>query len=408
MRSRANDAAVLAGLFWCVGGIELNAPQLDRVLLLVAGAVLLGLTLRGADLGAQISWYAVLIGASERISRIPLLDGSDVLRATQEAIGNLLHGLNPYTVPLTSTIPPGSPLVYPPGELVWYLPAHVFVGDITRVDTVAGILTTAVIAIVGLRAGWDRVALPAMLYATWGIGAFSAIDGSNDVSAAFMVVLALAILVFADRDTRFGRVAFVLSAIAFGWAVAFKQFAVVILPLVLRHLAVADRDWRRYGAIALATIGVFVVPFLVWDPRAFVSQQLATLTFHTEVWGANFPALLQQYTDVRDWLPFFFAAEIVLTIVVFALFLRARLPTLGVATFAGCAAILVALVLARWTTQPYYAYLGGVAAMALALVDRDARQAEPSGAEDRGGAAPRGANASSAPPLPPAGARPAR
>jgi len=35
--------------------------------------------------------------------------------------------------------------------------------------------------------------------------------------------------------------------------------------------------------------------------------------------------------------------------------------------------ILVALLLARWTTQPYYAYLGGVAAMALALVDRDAR-----------------------------------
>jgi hypothetical protein len=49
------------------------------------------------------------------------------------------------------------------------------------------------------------------------------------------------------------------------------------------------------------------------------------------------------------------------------------LPTLGVATFAGCAVILVALLLARWTTQPYYAYLGGVAAMALALVDRDAR-----------------------------------
>jgi hypothetical protein len=374
VRSRANDAAILAGLFWCVGGIDLNAPQLDRVFLLIAGAVLLGLSLSGRDQGKFICWYAILIGASERFSRIPLLDGSDVLRATQEAIVNLLQGLNPYTVPLTSTIPPGSPLVYPPGELLWYLPAHVLFGDLTRVDTVAGILTTVVICIAGLRAGWDRVALPAMLYATWGIGAFRGVDGSNDVSAAFMVVLALAVLVFADRDTRSGRIAFVVSAVFFGWAVAFKQFAIVILPLVLRHLAVAGRDWRRYGLISLATIAVLVVPFLVWDPGAFLSQQLATLTFHTDVWGANLLSLLQQYTDVTDWLPVFFAAEILLTLVVFGVFLRARLATIGVATFAGCAVILVALLLARWTTQPYYAYLGGVAAMALALVDRDARE----------------------------------
>ncbi|MHB8632258.1 MAG: hypothetical protein ACYC9W_10060 [Candidatus Limnocylindria bacterium] len=374
MRSRANDAAILAGLLWCVGGIDLGAPQLDRVFLLVAGAVLLGLSLRGLQQGPFICWYAFLIGASERLSRTPLLDGSDVLRATQEALANLLHGLNPYTVPLTSTIPPGSPLVYPPGELVWYLPAQLLFGDLTRVDTVAGILTTAAIGITGLRAGWDRVALPAMLYATWGIGAFRAVDGSNDVSAAFMVVLALAILVFADRDTRAGRIAFVLSAVAFGWAVAFKQFAIVILPLVVRHLAVAGRDWRRYGLISLATIAVFVVPFLLWAPGAFLSQQLATLTFHTEVWGANLLALLKEHTDVTGWIPFFFAAEILVTLVALALFLRARLPTLGVATFAGCAVILIALLLARWTTQPYFAYLGGVAAMALALVDRDARE----------------------------------
>jgi hypothetical protein len=238
---------------------------------------------------------------------------------------------------------------------------------------VAGILTTVVICIAGLRAGWDRVALPAMLYATWGIAAFRAVDGSNDVSAAFMVVLALAVLVFADRDTRSGRIAFIVSAVFFGWSVAFKQFAIVILPLVLRHLAVAGRDWRRYGLISLATIAILVVPFLVWDPGAFLSQQLATLTFHTDVWGANLLSLLQQYTDVTDWLPVFFAAEILVTLVGFGVFLRARLATIGVATFAGCAVILIALLLARWTTQPYYAYLGGVAAMALALVDRDAR-----------------------------------
>ncbi len=303
VRSRANDAALVLGLFWCVGGIELNAPQLDRVFLLVAGAVLLGLSLRGRDQGPFIVWYAFLIGASERFSRAPLLDGSDVLRATQEAISNLTQGMDPYTVPLTSTIPPGSPLVYPPGELLWYLPAHLLFGDLTRVDTAAGILLVAAIGVAGLRAGWDRVALPAMLYATWGIGAFRAIDGSNDVSASFLVVLALAILVFADRDTRFGRVAFILSAVIFGWAVAFKQFAVVILPLVLRHLAVAGRDWRRYAIVSVATVAILVLPFLVWDPRSFLSAQLAILTFHTEVWGANLPTGFRSSSPRRSSSP---------------------------------------------------------------------------------------------------------
>jgi hypothetical protein len=379
VRSRANDAALLAGLFWCVGGIDLNAPGLDRMAALIVGAVLLALGLRGRDVGALTALYAVFIGFSERLSRTPLLDGSDVLRATQEAIGNLLRGMNPYAVPLTSTIPPGSPLVYPPGELAWYLPAHLLFGDITRVDTWAGILTTAVIASVGLRAGWDRVALPAMLYATWGIGAFRAIDGSNDVSAAFMVVLGLALLAFADRDTRTGRVCFVLSAIALGWAVAFKQFAVVLLPIVVRHLGVAGRDWRRYLLISLGTVAVFVLPFLLWDPRAFLGQQVATLTFHTEVWGANLPSLLQQYIDVTALLPLFFLAEIVVTIAALALAVRARIPTIGVAALAGSGVILIALLLARWTTQPYYAYLGGVAAMGVALIDREARTEHASG-----------------------------
>ena len=373
MRSRANDAAILAGLFWCAGGIDLNAPQVDRVLLLVAGAVLLGLSLSGRSVGPAVAAYAVFIAYSERLSRIPFLDGSDVLRATDEAIGNLLHGLDPYTVPLASTIPPGSPLVYPPGELVWYLPAHVFIGDLSRVDTWAGVVLTAAIAITGLRAGWDKVVLPAMLYATWGVGAFRGVDGSNDISAAFMVVLGLALLVFADRDTRFGRVCFVLSAIALGWAVAFKQFAVVLLPLVVRHLAVAGRDWRRYGLISLVTIAVFVLPFLVWDPEAFVTAQLATLTFHQEVWGANLLAVLHEYRDVTDLLPLFFAAEIIVTLGALGLALRLRIPTIGVATLAGSGVILIALLLAKWTTQPYFAYLGGVAAMGLALADRDAR-----------------------------------
>lgn len=373
MSSRVNEAAILAGILWCVGGIELSEPQLDRVALLLAGLILFAMQLRGQVQGPAIGGYAILVGTSERLSRSPLLDGSDVIRATQEAIEALLRGVDPYTHALASTIPPGSPLVYPPGELFFYLPAHLLTGDLTRVDTITGILTIVAIVVTGFRAGWDRVVLPAMLFATWGVGAFRGVDGSNDVSGAFLVVLACALLVFADHETRAGRTLFVLSAVAFGWAVAFKQFAVVLLPLLIRHLAASGRDWRRYAVVSLATIAAFVVPFLVWAPGPFVEQQLQTLTFHQEVWGANLLALASQYVNVTGVLPLFFAAEIVLTLVAFAVALGSRLSTIGAALLAGCGVILVALLLAKWTTQPYYVYVGGIAAMGLALIDRDAR-----------------------------------
>ena len=370
-------AAIVLGLLWSVGAIDQVTPQPDRAALFLAGLALLWMDLRGSQLPGQagailVGYYAVVIGAVERIAHVPLVDGSDVLRATTEAIQTLLRGANPYAHTMQSTIPVGSPFVYPPGEFFFYLPSYLLVGDITRVDTIAGTLSVALIVLAGLRVGWDRVALPAMLYATWGVGAFRAVDGSNDVSAAFLVILGLVALTFADRDTRFGRALFIVSAVALGWSVAFKQFAVVIVPLVIRHLAVSGRDWRRYATIAGGTAAAFIVPFLLWDPRAFLGQQLAALTFHQDLWGINLPNFLAPHWDVVPLYPFFFVAEVVLTPIAFGLALRARIRTIGGAAFAGCGVVLVALLLARWSTQPYFIYVGAIACTALALVDRSA------------------------------------
>jgi hypothetical protein len=38
--------------------------------------------------------------------------------------------------------------------------------------------------------------------------------------------------------------------------------------------------------------------------------------------------------------------------------------------------VLVALLLARWSTQPYFIYVGAIACTALALVDRSTAAAE--------------------------------
>jgi hypothetical protein len=367
-------AAIVAGLFWCVAGIDLNAPQFERVLLLITGGVLLWATLRGSPTSFLAGSYAVLVAISERASRDVIPDGSDVLRATDEALDVFLGGGDPYRHVLESTIPPGSPFVYPPGEFLFYLPFKLALDDITRVDTWTGVAIVVLIVIAGTRVGFDAVALPAMLYATWGAAAFHAVDGSNDVSASFVLVLALVLAAFA-APTRAGRWAFFASAFVFGWAMGFKQFAILALPALLRHLAVAEAPWRRYAVVAVGTTAALVLPFLIMDPGAFVEQQLALFTFHRETWGANLLAVAARFVDPTPLVPIFFALELLLTGVVIAITLRWRVPTLGAAALAASGAIVVPLLLARWTTQPYYVYVGALVACGVALLNARARPA---------------------------------
>ena len=374
MPPRANSrAAVLAalvlGLFWCIEGIDVNAPQLDRVILLLAGLGLAWAALRGTPFVAgATAYYAVLVAASERLHRVPLADGSDVLRATMESLDVVFAGGNPYTHVLQSTIPVGSPFVYPPGELAWYAAPYVLFGDITRVDTWAGIAIVATIALAGLRIGMANVALPAMLYASWGVAGFRAIDGQNDVSGSLLVVLALVALVFAERDGGWSRGALVLSAVCFGWAIAFKQFALLVLPPVVRYIAVRGGDWRRYALVVAGVAAAFILPFFVRDPGAFAEKQMAALTFHDEIWGANILNALAQYGDPTPLVALFLVLSLAGTLGLVVLVARWRIPTLGAAALAGAGIVMVPLLLARWTTQPYYVYVGAIAACGVALL----------------------------------------
>ena len=362
-------AALVLGLFWCVEGIDVNAPQLDRIVLLLAGLGLAWAALRDTPFVAgATAYYAVLVAASERLHREPLVDGSDVIRATAESLDVVFRGGNPYTHILLSTNPVGSPFVYPPGELAWYALPYAIVGDITRVDTWAGIAIVAAISVAGLRLGMANVALPAMLYASWGVAGYRAIDGQNDVSGSLLVVVALVALVFAERDAAWSRGAFVISAICFGWAIAFKQFAVLVLPPVLRYLTVRHADWRRYALLVGGVVAAFILPFFVRDPGAFLEKQIAAVAFHDEIWGANILNTLAQYGDPAPLVPLFLVSSLVVTLGLVVLAARWRIPTLGAAALAGAGIVMVPLLLARWTTQPYYVYVGAIAASGVALL----------------------------------------
>ncbi len=213
-----------------------------------------------------------------------------------------------------------------------------------------------------------RVALPAMLYASWGAAGFRALDGQNDVSGSLLVVLALVALVFAEREGRWSGVALVVSAVLFGWAIAFKQFAVLVLPPVVRYIAVRGAGWRRYALIVLGVMAAFVLPFFLRDPGAFVDKQIAALTFHEEIWGANILNTFAQHGDPAPLVPLFTAMALLGTLGLVALVARWRVPTLGAAALAGAGIVMVPLLLARWTTQPYYVYVGAIAACGVALL----------------------------------------
>jgi hypothetical protein len=208
-----------------------------------------------------------------------------------------------------------------------------------------------------------------MLYAVWGIAAFRTTDGGNDVSGAFLVVVALVALAFAHRAGMPGRVALALSAVAFGWAVAFKQFAWLLWPLVVRHLQVAGAPWRRYLAISGGVAALMIVPFFLWSPRAFLSAQISALTFHDEVWGANLLHTLAAIGPVDALIPLFVALELGGTVALLALAWRSRIATIGTAALIGAGILVVPLLLARWTTQSYFVYAATIAAVGLVLID---------------------------------------
>lgn len=68
-----------------------------------------------------------------------------------------------------------------------------------------------------------------------------AIDGQNDVSGSLLVVLALVALAFAGPEGRWARVAWALSAVCLGWAIAFTQSA-FIAPFFAQRIPA--HSWR--------------------------------------------------------------------------------------------------------------------------------------------------------------------
>lgn len=296
---------------------------------------------------------------------------SDVMLTTNEAVGVLRAGADPYAHVYQMTNPPGGLFGYPPGEIVFYLIAQAVGFNLFRVDVMSGILALGVIAALAPLVGDGLAALAIAAVASAADVIFHSADGSNDTAAAFLTLLAVATLAWSlTLRGRPAAAAWCLSAIAFGWVVAFKEYALPIAVFAGLFLWREDpRRARRWSLVAGVTFALFVVPFFAWNPAGFIANVGGALIVHHNIWGRNV------WHDVAGFIPgdggaiapLIPAIALIAPAVAAVLMWRRRAPSLGAACLQGCALIALAFILARWTTSVYWIYLTLVAPAGVAL-----------------------------------------
>jgi len=366
-------ALIAAALPLLIAGMGGNYEQPDIVHFAALIAGIAGLA--GAIAHRRWAGLVILIAALGLGVYLRTLAGdnraSDVMLTTNEALGVLAGGNNPYTHAYAMTNPPGGLFGYPPGELAFYGLAHLLGANVFRVDMLAGILGLGLIASLAPLVGDGLAALAIAALAPAVDIIFHSTDGSNDTAASFLVLLGIVALAwsFATRG-RLAQALWWTSAIAFGWVIAFKEYALPIAFFVALFLWRADAQRARgWIAVAAATAALFVLPFLAWNPPAFVANVGGALLVHQNVWGRNL------WHDDLGFVPVIAEAIAPLipaiTLLAFAgtavALWRRPAASLGAAFLQGCALVTVVFVLARWTTSVYYVFLAPLAMAGIAL-----------------------------------------
>jgi hypothetical protein len=314
--------------------------------------------------------YLVASGVVLRLAIVGSV-GSDVMAATNEAIQTVLSGGNPYDHFYLSTIPPGSPMPYPPVELLVHLPGELLGGLRGVLATEAAGATALLVGLAWLAYGvsW-RLGLPALgLYAGLGNLVALAVDGSNDTSTGALVLLALAALVWAGRRGWDDR-SLALAGIAGAAALGTKQttFFLLLLPMVAMWRIGGCRVVLKYLAVIVLCLLVVSLPFLAMGPLVYLRGLTSFVGFHQDVYGWNIWVFAGQLgLPVAGLGPAALVnvvATLVALLVALVLTLTRQPPTLSRAALAGLLVTLILLLTARWTS---YAYFATVAPLILAL-----------------------------------------
>jgi hypothetical protein len=231
---------------------------------------------RGAILGA-VFIGVVLVPLALNIAarqRGPEPHAQSETLIIEEAAAALVRGENPYAVSYED-----GPLGRWPTEN-WvhfpYLPAivmfglpHTLGGEVALTDARVIFLTVAaavmVVALSLSKAPTDHLLTAAMVLLVLPTGARYIAGGGDDIVVLALMLLAL---VLADRSRPLA------AGATLGLAAAIKQTAWPLLPFMV--IALRNRSARRATGRALvgvgAVLGPVVLPFLIWEPRAFIED----------------------------------------------------------------------------------------------------------------------------------------
>ena len=244
---------------------------------------------------------------------------SDVPQTIRATIDGLAHGANPY-LPVAGR----PPFPYGPLALVWYAPFS----DPRLQEFALSILTLSVLAFRGQPLGLA-------LWATLPVAVNLASDGSNDHTAAVLLLVALLVL---ERMPRAG-------ALLMGVAAGFKIYALAWLPPIF--------IWAGAGALVAGLAGAAVVwlpAVVLWGPGNILASFQAADAVHKMPYFSLGELLARQKFDLpRQTLDMFRLAAGALTAVVVAPMARTHK---GVVV-AGMAIYFVTLYAGYWSTPAY-------------------------------------------------------
>lgn len=278
---------------------------------------------------------------------------------TEEAARALLDGMNPYSADYSNgplaTWEAGVRTHFPymPGMIVFGLARGAWgpsaLTDARNFFVVGGLAIFAVAAAL-FRTSRDRWLAALQVLVVLPTGAVFLSGGGHELPVLALMLMSL---VLHDREQ------YVASGFVLGAAAAIKQTAWILIPFWV--VAVFRRAGSKTGAKSAAALSAIalpiILPFLLWDPPAFVEDTVRfPLDIGTEQTIARGPTLgrllLETFPSARPWLSF----ALLGTIGVIATLVVVRLPPQSASATALYPGIMFALaILVSTAGRPGYA-----------------------------------------------------
>jgi hypothetical protein len=357
---------IIAGQIWIVDVANFIHLQWTIMAQMGIGIIALWLGIRRSrGFGFMTCLFALSLAASRHLQGVQFI-ASDVLDASREALYITLTGHNPYTHYYLTTRPPGSPFPYPPGEILYYFLGASVAGNLYNVEICAGLGLCFLLLALTPLIGTGRAAMALLLYGGFNMAVWNSNDGSNDVSATFLLVSAILCVAWAVSQVArpkwissgmYLKILSSLGSFLLAWAVTFKGTTWPIALAVLLFASRIENFGKRFCIMFFATCAIIVVPFILLSPSGYFANMLAMGTFHPTIAGLNIWAGLRGMGIHITYSPLLHVCEILALLVSAFMLLRKPIATLGQATLAGSFMLWATMFFAPYNSGSYFTTL---------------------------------------------------